>query len=454
MPNSVVVRAPWRRPRPHPAALFSRSLIPVVDHVASGGLLAGGAAGVEVHHVVVSYTASGGLLAGGTAGMLLPVELLAFTAVGGAVGSGAAGVVRSSPRTVHQPGQRYWTFRYELLDSSNVWVADLDGVVSCAISQNWFADVKRKATFEVHEGGQEIDWLTQRIKPYARLHLPPYADDDWVEWPLGVFLLSSPTRAADSTSRVVRKVQGYDQLQVHLDDKVDARYTVDAGANYVDAVVTLLGDVGMVVAASSSTLPAAMEWEPGTPKLKIINWLLGAINYQSLSFDEDGRAVLQPYAAPSARTEEYVYADDVDTSLLLPEVEQELDLFSVPNKWILVVSNPDQDAITSTYTNSNPASPTSTVRRARTIVNYRTEQDAADQAALDAKAERLAFEASQVYESITFQTGLNPLHSGNDVYRIRYTPLAINSSFSEAEWTMKLKAGEPMSHRARRVVSI
>jgi hypothetical protein len=197
-----------------------------------------------------------------------------------------------------------------------------------------------------------------------------------------------------------------------------------------------------------------MEWEPGTPKLKVINALLSAVNYQSLSFDEDGRAVVQPYVAPSLRAEEYVYADDVDTSLLLPEVEQELDLFSVPNKWVLVVSNPDQSLIVATYTNSNPASPTSTMRRGRTIVDYRTEQDAADQAALDGKAERLAFEASQVYESIRFETGLNPLHSGNDVYRIRYTPLAVNSTFSEAEWTMRLKAGEPMAHRARRVVSI
>lgn len=426
----------------------------VLVHDAAGGLTVGGAADARVPAILTTWDGSGGPVVGGAAVTVPHTALLAFHATGGATAGGTGGIVRSRPRTVHQPGSRYWTFRYQLLDSANTPVTDLDQVVGCTVSQNWFADVKRKATFDLVESGQEIDWLTDRIKPWARLHLPPYQDDDWVEWPLGVFLLSSPTRTTDETGRVVRRVQGYDQLQVYLDDKTDARYTVAASANYVSTVTTLLGDVDMVVTASSSTLPAAMEWEPGTPKLKIINALLGAVNYQSLSFDEDGRAVVAPYVAPDRRAEEYTYADDVDTSLLLPEVEQELDLFSVPNKWVLVVSNPDRAALTATYTNSNPASPTSTVRRGRTIVDYRTEQDAADQAALDAKAERLAFEASQIYESITFSTGLNPLHSGNDVYRIRYTPLAINSAFSEAEWTLPLKAGEPMTHRARRVVSI
>lgn len=453
MPNLYVTRSGPRRAR-FPFAGVLSSSIQNYDATGAGGLLVGGSAAYTTPTILVAHTAAGGLLAGGSAPATWPGSAsYSMTGSGGGVGSGVARLTRSQARTAHQPGERRWSFRYELLDASNAWVADLDTVVDGEVSQNWFADIKRKARFTVREGSQEIDYLTQRIKPYARLWLPPYSANDYVEWPLGVFLLSSPSRKADSTGNVTRDVTGYDQLQVYVDDKVADRYTVSASASCISAVTALLGDVETVIAQSSATLPAAQEWEPGTPKLTIINNLLSAMNYQSLSFDEDGRAVVTPYVPPSSRTEEYVY-DETDTSLLIAGAEQDLDLFDVANKWVLVVSNPDQSLMTSTYTNANPASPTSTVRRGRTIVDYRLEQEATTQEALDGKAERLAFEASQVYESISFETGLNPLHSGNDVYRIRYRALALNSPFSEAEWTLPLRVGAPMRHRARRVVSI
>jgi hypothetical protein len=351
-----------------------------------------------------------------------------------------------------QTGGRRFSFRYELLSSANVLLGDLDNVLDATIEMDWLADIKRKARFTVRDDGV-IDYLSDRIKPWARLHLPPYGDDDFVEWPLGVFLLSTPSRSSDASDAVIRQVDGYDGLQVFIDDLVTDRYTVAAGTAYTAAVSTLLGSIAKNVAASSSTLPVAKEWDPGTSKLKIINELLGAINYQSLSFDEDGVAIVRAYTAPSVRASEYTYADN-SRSVMLPEVEQTFDLFSVPNRWVLVVSDPDRAALSSTYTNTDPSSPTSTVRRQRTIVDFRTEQDAADQTALDAKAARLAFEASQVFEAIDFETGLMPIHSGNDVYAITYSTLAVNAKYSEQSWSMPLKAGATMRHRARRVVTV
>jgi hypothetical protein len=353
---------------------------------------------------------------------------------------------------VGRTGSRLFTFRYELLDASNTFLRHLNDVLTCTVEQNWLADIKRTARLSIRDTGV-INYLSDRIKPYTRLHLPPYGAEDWVEWPQGVFLLSTPTRTADAVGSVVRTVSAYDPLQVFLDDKVTDRYTVLAGTAYTSAVSTLLGSIPKNITTSSATLPTAREWAPGTSKLAIINELLGAVNYESLSFDENGLAIVAPYVAPSVRSEEYVYADD-DTSLLIPQVEQALDLFSVPNKWVLVVSDPDRAALTASYTNNDPASPTSTVRRQRTIVDFRTEVDAADQDALDAKVARLAFEASQVYEAIEFETGMVPIHSGNDVYRITYGPLAINAKYSEHSWAMELKAGARMRHRARRVVTV
>jgi hypothetical protein len=80
--------------------------------------------------------------------------------------------------------------------------------------------------------------------------------------------------------------------------------------------------------------------------------------------------------------------------------------------------------------------------------------DIADQQSLDAYVQRIAFEASQVYGKLTFETAINPLHDYMDVLQIEYSPLGINGKYSETSWTMPLKAGARMKHDVRKVVNI
>lgn len=431
------------------ALIGGAATVAVVPPIA-GGAFVGGAAAVAATYTVAG---SGGVVIAGTASYTGPGELLDHVATGGILTSGSGSFATSSPRTAYAFGHRYLTFRYELYDLNGEFVEVLDNVLSGQITMAWLAPIKRRASFVLRESDIDINWLTDRIKPWCRLHLPPYGENDWVEWPMGVFLLSSPTRTTDSSGAVLRKVDGYDLLQVLNDDLVDDRYTISAGATHTSEVLTLLGDLPYKLTTHTSTTRTTREWEPGTSKLKIINELLGSISYKSLAFDEDGIALIEPYVSPANRTEEWTYADD-ETSLIGEDVEQECDLFSVANKWVLVVSNPDADPLVATYTNDNPASPTSTVRRGRTIVDFREQEDADTQSDLDAKAARLAFNASQIYEHLRFTTGINPLHSCNDVYRITFTNLAINSSFVETKWEMDLVSGSQMKHEARRVVAI
>jgi hypothetical protein len=207
------------------------------------------------------------------------------------------------------------------------------------------------------------------------------------------------------------------------------------------------------VTANAATIPVPKEWEAGTSKRQIIGDLLTAINYESLSFDEDGFAVVKPYVSPQSRGAEYTYQDD-ELSVMYPEVMQEYDLFGVPNRWIMTLSDPDRETITVDFTNSDPASPTSTVRRGRTITSFEQAQDADSEATMIARVARLAFESSQVFEAIEFSSGLMPIHSGNDVLALSYDPLSINGQYAEVSWDMDLTAGAKMTHRARRVISL
>ncbi|MGG4499025.1 hypothetical protein [Brevibacillus reuszeri] len=354
-------------------------------------------------------------------------------------------------QALHAP-QRTFHFRYELLDSQNQVKATLLNIQAANIKYNALAQIKRTASFSLLDDGS-INFLSDRIKPYALLRMP---DGGWTEWPLGVFIPTTPPRKADPTGTIFRDVEAYDLLQVLVDDKVEDRYTVVAGKNYIAEIKVLLDSAGITaqnLTATTKTLPATRDWDPGTTKLQIINDLLGAINYRSLWFDENGIAIAQPYVAAAERASEYTYRDD-DDSVIFPEAQQTLDLFSVPNKWVLVVSEADRPPLVSIYTNNNLGSPTSTISRGRTIVDYRRSQEAADQATLDARAQRIASEASQVYESVDFETAIMPMHSDMDCLTLEFSALGIADKYLESSWEFELSVGARMKHHIRKVVNV
>lgn len=284
----------------------------------------------------------------------------------------------------------------------------------------------------------------------------PDTGPGFVEWPLGVFLLEAPDRELKSSGIVSRTVKGHDQLIVLADDRTPTRRSFSAGTAYTAAVQTLAGEAGVAttILASPLTMPATMEWEPGTSRLRIINDLLAAINYESASFDEAGLLVGRPYLSPAQRSPEYRYAADAESVIRATGLSQSLDVFGVANEWTLVVSEADRPPLVATYTNNNPASPTSTVARGRTISDFRDNEDAPDLATLQAKAQRLAFEASQVIERVSFDTLAMPFHSNADVLELDVPRLGLRGVFSEQSWELPLKAGAPMKHTARRVVTV
>lgn len=349
-------------------------------------------------------------------------------------------------------GTRTMSYRYDRLNSANTYVEPCDWVVAGSVANNALADIKRTAKFTVLDRGS-INYGRDRIMPWARLAMP---DGGFVEWPLGVFLLSTPSRGLDEVGVVSRDIDAYDQLVVLQQDKATDRYTVAAGTAYTAAIATLIASVGGITASivpSALMLPAALEWEPGTTKLRILNDLLAAINYGSAWFDEAGRLICRPYQSPTERAIEYTY-DDNTASVRRGRAEQTLDLFEIPNKWVGIVSEPDRPVLRSEYTNTNPASPTSTVSRGRTIPEILTELDAADQTTLDARVQRLAFEASQVYEGIKFDTAVMPFHSNADVLALKIPGLAVDAKYSEHTWAFDLEVGATMSHTVRRVVNV
>lgn len=347
---------------------------------------------------------------------------------------------------------REWAFRYErvLPDGS---IMD-EEVVTCTVKHDDLADVKRTCDLTL-PASSTFDQLTHRLRAYARLRMP---DGEWQEWALGTFYLQTARRrraaaAGDSVSARV----GYDGTLRLQDDKLTDRHVVDVGVAHTTAVKDQLTAAGLPTSSVSDltqTLPAPLEWEPGTTRLKIINDLLAAVNYRPVRFDAMGTPVVEPYLPPDEAPVVWRYAVDVN-SVVRPGVDTDLDLFGVPNRWVGYVSQPDLPPLRAVITNDDPADPLSTVGRGRVIVRVIDTQqigEAPTQAILADLVERAAQEDRSQYETASFSTGLMPFHDSGQVFELDYGDGPLR--YRETSWTMELKAGGVMQHGMRRVVQL
>lgn len=299
----------------------------------------------------------------------------------------------------------------------------------------------------------EINYLQNRIQPFMEVQMP---DGNWIDFSLGIFLLATPTRS-DENDSVYREIEAYDGLLILDEDKFTNRYFIPAGTKYTRAVNDILTSAGIskinIQDAPQVVANYGIEFKVGTSKLEAISTLLQAINYSALWVDSEGYYTSSPYISPSNRGVDYEYLDN-EISVIFNGIEEELDIYGVPNSWVAVQSNPEKTPLTSSKVNNDKNSPTSTVNMGRTITDFREVQDIADQTTLDAYVNRIAFEASQVYGKLKFSTALMPFHEYSDVLRVRYQGLKIDDLFSETSWTMPLKVGAAMTHEVRKVVNI
>lgn len=356
--------------------------------------------------------------------------------------------------TLHfKNGSRYIGFRYALLNYDDVEIGNLTVEPGGTVTFDSLAEIMRRGVFIVKEGElKDIDWLNDRIKPYFRLHMP---NRSIIEWPLGVLMISAPSRQEDNNT-VLRQIETFDANQILKQDKFITRPLYIAGSKYTDIIQDIIEGAGMWkinITPSSATLGIEKSFDPGTEKLTVVNTLLTEINYTPLWVDENGYAIAGPYVIPADRETEYTYKTD-QLSIICPGSLQEEDVFDIPNTWAITASNPEKTAVTGTYVNDLPVSPTSTVNRRRSIVSFKTINDIYDQATLDNYTKRVAYEESQIYGLFKFNTATMPHHSYQNILFIDHDRLDVMSKYTETKWELELSDEGVMSHECRRVIIV
>lgn len=385
-------------------------------------------------------------------------------------------------------GSRKVRFRYFLLDQDENELEELTNVESGSVEMASLSDLKRSAKFTMKDTeDHNINWNSDRIQVFVEFKMPAVykqetVEDDewyfitpvfttnqirkkemrtkreagWVSFSLGIFLLSSPTKSEQGNA-VYREVESYDKLLILKEDKVTDRYTVSSGTRYYDAMVTILESAGVEkinIENDNKVINTDKEWDPGTEKLRILNDLASELNFTPFWVDEHGYFRSSRYQSPQNAPTDYVYEDN-DLSVTLEGMEEELDLFDLPNVFHVVVANPDtEEEFTSTVENTNPQHPRSIPTLGRRVVRFEEMDDIADQESLNGHTERLASNASQVYGRIKFNTAIMPFHSYSNVIRVRNSTLEVDHKYAEVNWSIPLEPGSDMSHEVRRVVSL
>lgn len=291
----------------------------------------------------------------------------------------------------------------------------------------------------------DISWLSDKIRSELII--------DGVTYPLGIYIPAS-VRWRETETTKTASIEAYDQCWQLSDTKTEGTLHLSAGTNYIDAVKMLLNQAGIVLVSSkpsSATLAEDREWELGTSYLDIINQLLDEINYNPLWFNASGVAVLEPISVPTAENIEHTVDSSDPDCLMLPTLTNEVDVFSSPNVFVCVCSNPDKDDVMiAKAENTNPQSALSIARRGRKIVKVEKVNNIADQAELQAYAERLRNESMITGEVFRIQTALQPGHGVNDVVAFHHDD--VTAICIETSWSMSLGVGGTMQRSLKKVV--
>jgi hypothetical protein len=311
-------------------------------------------------------------------------------------------------------GPRNESWRVDVLNLNDAAAGSLDGITGGQFDYSIHNTIRSGGSL-TYSGSQAINWPQIRLQPWYMLK--DEADNVVKEWPLGVFIPSTPQTKYSETGAEI-EVELYDKLLILDQDRVENTWSYDKGKKVTDAireVIESAGDFHISITESPLTLAAPMVWEVDTTKLKIVNELLEAINYFSLWVDGYGFFRADPYKQPRSRGIAWEFVDN-ERSIYSPEFTHDEDGFNVPNKVIAIQKvEAEVEPLIAVATNEDPESPWSYQSRKRWISHTENDVEAADAATLGDIAARRLIDLSQVTSTFEIQSAMIPLELNSRV---------------------------------------
>lgn len=336
------------------------------------------------------------------------------------------------------------TFRFDIVENG-VCIGQAFALNKPSVKCDSDAEVKMSLSGEFVLNIQDPNWLKARIKPYLII--------GGKESSLGEYLISQADDCTDKKGVKFWQIKGMDLGRIPQRSRTEKRVLFQAGQRYTDIVQSILLELGIsriIAIQSDATLKNdRANWEIGTSWIKIINSLLAEINYQSLWFDTEGNARIQPHRQVDGTVIDHRY-ESGELSQIKPQVDISSDIYKAYNVFTAMVSSPEyEEPMIAVSVNDIPTSRISTVNIGRVQAPIEKLDDIANQEELQKYVDNLRFQSMCSTETISFRTALNQ-HQVRDIVSIHH-PQA-SGIYQETQWKMTLSFDGEMTHTAQRVV--
>lgn len=308
------------------------------------------------------------------------------------------------------------------------------------------SEVMKGIRLQMHKATMTSDSLTF---DFFRDRIQPVLIQDGVDKPLGVFMImANPKTMSDVLDYY--DLEGYDETMILKQAAFESRQFYAAGTKYITVVESILamnGIANIYKIDSEATLPGDLEVAVGENCLETVNQMLDAINYQHVWQDATGMFHLEPATSPTVPDFKYT---DRDAENLTENIQEETDIYNLPNVIIGIWSSPDADQpLVYKKVNDDPLSVISTVSRGYRVVKRLDVWNIASEEELQAYVERVAFEAMQATETVGFTTLAEAGHEPNTAVQLDTED--INGLFIETGWDMTISSTSfSMKHTAER----
>lgn len=334
------------------------------------------------------------------------------------------------------------TFEYYTVDP-NTWADDkpLKNVKSCTITRDSEVETLGSATIDITESVGEC---------YIRIYLVTIQNGITERHPLGTFLVQTPSSSFDGKVRNV-SMDAYTPLLELKENQPPIGYSILKDANIMESAYLITRDnvrAPVVKAECSDTLKGDFVSNTEDNWITFNRDLIANAKYE-YALDDLCRILFSPKQDIASLQPVWTYNDN-NSSILLPEITMQHDLYGIPNV-VEVIYSRGKDYFYTRIVNDDPNSPTSTVNRGREIVHRETNPDIVGiptEMQIKEYATTLLRNLSSVEYTITYSHGYCPVRLG-DCVRLNYSRAGLTDIKAKViSQTIKCKPGCEVTEKA------
>lgn len=305
------------------------------------------------------------------------------------------------------------TYEYYIVDPLT-WKnkTPLRNVKSSSVTRDLDADTLGSASLDLSEPIGEC---------YIRIYLVTIQNGIKEKHCLGTYLAQTPGSAFNGRVESYT-IDAYTPLIELKENPPPIGYYVPKDSNIMNYVYMLTNEqtrAPVVSTITSDTISYNFVSDTSDTWLTYLTDLLTAANYR-YGLDELGRIIFLPVQKIASLQPVFTYTDD-NSSILLPDISVDRDIFGVPNVVEVIYSNGSKSYY-SKVVNDNVNSPVSTVNRGR-ILTKRVDNPeitgTPSQSVIDEYAKQLLDSLSEVEYTVTYSHGYNNVRIG-DCVRLNY----------------------------------